>query len=91
MKLQVNFSNKFKNDLKRATKQGKNLDKLFLVINKLANLEKLEEKYKDHVLVGNMAGLRECHIEPDWLLIYYVNYNNSILILSRLGTHSDLF
>ena len=91
MKLQVKFSNRFKSDLKLAKKQNKNLDKLFLVIEKLANLEKLDDKYRDHSLVGEYKGLRECHIEPDWLLIYYVENNTLILVLSRLGSHSDLF
>ena len=91
MKLQVKFSNRFKSDLKLAKKQNKNLDKLFLVIEKLANLEKLDDKYRDHSLVGEYKGLRKCHIEPDWLLIYYVENNTLILVLSRLGSHSDLF
>lgn len=91
MKLQVKFSNRFKSDLKLAKKQNKNLDKLFLIIEKLANLEKLDDKYKDHSLIGEYKGLRECHIEPDWLLIYYVENNTLILVLSRLGSHSDLF
>lgn len=91
MKLQVKFSNRFKNDLKLAKKQNKNLDKLFLIIEKLANLEKLDDKYKDHSLIGKYKGLRECHIEPDWLLIYYVENNTLTLVLSRLGSHSDLF
>ena len=91
MKLQVKFSNRFKSDLKLAKKQNKDLDKLFLIIEKLANLEKLDDKYKDHSLIGEYKGLRECHIEPDWLLIYYVENNTLILVLSRLGSHSDLF
>ncbi len=91
MKLQVKFSNRFKSDLKLAKKQNKNLDKLFLVIEKLANLEKSDDKYKDHSLVGEYKGLRKCHIEPDWLLIYYVENNTLTLVLSRLGSHSDLF
>ena len=85
MKLQVKFSNRFKSDLKLAKKQNKNLDKLFLVIEKLANLEKLDDKYRDHSLVGEYKGLRECHIEPDWLLIYYVENNTLTLVLSRLA------
>ena len=91
MKLQVKFSNRFKSDLKLAKKQNKNLDKLFLVIEKLANLEKLDDKYRDLSLVGEYKGLRKCHIEPDWLLIYYVGNNTLTLVLSRLGSHSDLF
>ena len=91
MKLQVKFSTRFKSDLKLAKKQNKNLDKLFLIIEKLANLEKLDDKYKDHSLIGEYKGLRECHIEPDWLLIYYVENNTLTLVLSRLDSHSDLF
>ena len=91
MKLQVKFSNRFKNDLKLAKKQNKNIDKLFFIIEKLANLEKLDDKYRDHSLVGEYNGFRECHIEPDWLLIYYVENNTLTLVLARLGSHSDLF
>ena len=91
MKLQVKFSNKFKNDLKLAKKQNKNIDKLFIVIEKLANQEKLDDKYRDHSLIGEYKGLRECHIEPDWLLIYYIENNTLTLVLARIGSHSDLF
>ena len=91
MKLQVKFSNKSKNDLKLAKKQNKNIDKLFIVIEKLANQEKLDDKYRDHPLIGEYKGLRECHIEPDWLLIYYIENNTLTLVLARLGSHSDLF
>ena len=91
MKLQVKFSNKFKNDLKLAKKQNKNIDKLFIVIEKLANQEKLDDKYRDHPLIGEYKGLRECHIEPYWLLIYYIENNTLTLVLARLGSHSDLF
>ena len=91
MKLQVKFSNKFKNDLKLAKKQNKNIDKLFIVIEKLANQVKLDDKYRDHSLIGEYKGLRECHIEPDWLLIYYIENNTLTLVLARLGSHSDLF
>ena len=58
---------------------------------KIVNRKKLEEKYHDHALVGNYAGFRECHILPDWLLIYAVNNSELILTASRTGTHSDLF
>ena len=61
------------------------------MIEKLANLEKLDEKYKDHSLLGEYKGFRECHLEPDWLLIYYVDNNALVLVLSRIGSHSDLF
>lgn len=91
MKLQVKFSSRFKNDIKLAKKQNKDRDKLFYVIEKLANLEKLDEKYRDHPLVGKYQGLRECHIEPNWLLIYYIENKTITLVLVRSGSHSDLF
>ncbi len=77
--------------LKLAKKQHKNLDKLFSVINTLANGETLNAKYKDHDLMGNYKGTRECHIEPDWLLVYEIKDDVLVLMLYRLGTHSELF
>lgn len=91
MKCSIQFTNQFKKDLKLAKKQGKDLDKLFEVINILANGEKLDTKFKDHDLSGSYKGTRECHIEPDWLLIYEIVNNTLILMLYRLGTHSELF
>lgn len=91
MKCSIQFTNQFKKDLKLAKKQGKDLDKLFEVINILANGEKLDTKFKDHDLSGSYKRTRECHIEPDWLLIYEIVNNTLILMLYRLGTHSELF
>lgn len=91
MMCSIQFTNQFKKDLKLAKKQGKDLDKLFEVINILANGEKLDTKFKDHDLSGSYKGTRECHIEPDWLLIYEIDSNTLILMLYRLGTHSELF
>ncbi len=91
MMCSIQFTNQFKKDLKLAKKQGKDLDKLFEVINILANGEKLDTKFKDHDLSGSYKGTRECHIEPDWLLIYEIDNNALILMLYRLGTHSELF
>lgn len=81
--------NIFKKDLKRVEKRGKNLDKLKTVLVKLLNEEELEPKYKDHQLIGNYVNTRECHIEPDWLLIYRIE--DDCLYLIRTGSHSDLF
>lgn len=67
------------------------MNKLFTVVEKLANDEILEENYREHKLTGNYTGCRECHIEPDWLLIYEKVDDNLILILNRTGSHSDLF
>lgn len=89
--LDIVSSNQFKRDLKTILKRHWNTDLLDEVVTKLANEEVLEEKYRDHSLTGNFAGFRECHIQPDWLLIYRIDGDNLILFLSRTGSHSDLF
>lgn len=91
MMYEIKFTNQFKKDLKLAKKQGKNIDKLFYVIEKLANGETLEIKYRDHDLTGNYKGCHECHIEPDWLLVYEIINNKLVLMLYRVGSHSELF
>ena len=78
-------------DLKLAVKRGKKLELLSVVIKTLAAGKKLAPKYKDHILNGNFADVHECHIQPDWLLIYKIEKNVLVLTLSRTGTHSDLF
>lgn len=70
IKYEVRFTKQFKKDLKLAKKQGKDTEKLFEVIEKLASDEVLDVQYKDHDLTGNYKGCRECHVEPDWLLVY---------------------
>ena len=87
MRYEVKFTTQFKKDLKLAKKQNKNTDKLFAVIEKLAN----GEQYRDHDLTGNYKGCRECHIEPDWLLVYEIIDDVLVLMLYRLGSHSELF
>lgn len=82
---------KFQKDLKRIEKRGYNISLLTEVIKKLANGEQLPEKNKDHSLLGEYSGCRECHIAPDWLLIYEIANDELILYLTRTGTHSDLF
>jgi mRNA interferase YafQ len=89
--LEVVLSNRFRRDLKMAKKRGYNLDLLDEVVNTLANGVKLSEKYRDHELSGGFAGFRECHIQPDWLLVYRVEMDVLQLFLFRTGTHSDLF
>ena len=91
MKYEIRFTAQFKKDWKRAKKQGKNMEKLLAVIEQLANGEPLEEKYRDHDLSGNYKGCRECHVEPDWLLIYEINHGVLVLRLYRVGSHSELF
>jgi len=87
----VKPTTRFSKDLKRIEKRGYKIDLLTSVIKKLATGEDLDAKYKDHPLKGNFEGCRECHITPDWLLIYEVVGNELILYLTRTGTHSDLF
>ena len=84
-------SNKFKKDLDIAYKRGFALNLLNTVVTTLANGEKLDPKYKDHPLIGDYADFRECHIKPDWLLIYRIDDEELELYLFRTGTHSDLF
>ena len=93
MRYEIRFTNQFKKDIKLAKKQGKSIEKLFEVVDILANGEALAPKYRDHDLSGDYAGCRECHIEPDWLLIYSKEEDGSIKILTliRTGSHSDLF
>lgn len=89
--IDIVLSNQFKKDLKLAVKRNYNLGLLSEIVNKLANLEPLPEKNHDHSLSGNYIGFRECHIQPDWLLVYRIDDKELFLFLSRTGTHSDLF
>lgn len=89
MKYTVKPTSKFQKDLKKAHKRGYDISLLTGVIKKLANDERLPEKNKDHALSGKYVGLRECHITPDWLLVYEIGNESIILYLTRTGTHSD--
>ncbi len=91
MKYEISVTTQFKKDLKLARKQGKNEERLWEIVEKLANGETLDQKYKDHNLTGRYEGYRECHIYPDWLLVYKQQDEVLILMLYRLGSHSDLF
>ena len=91
MKYIIKPSTRFKKDLKRLEKRGYNLTLLTEVIKILANGNKLPEGNKDHQLIGNYANCRECHVAPDWLLIYEATDSDLILYLTRTGSHSDLF
>lgn len=91
MKYKIKFTARFKKDLKLVKKQGKDIDKLFDIVERIARDEILDEKYRDHSLSGNYKGARECHIEPDFLLIYEKIDDVLVLSLARVGSHSDLF
>jgi len=81
----------FRKDLKLMRRRGADISKLDYVIQKLLNEEQLAEKYQDHALKGDQRGNRECHIEPDWLLVYKVDKGNLILTALQTGSHSDIF
>ena len=91
MKYLVKPTSRFQKDLKLIQKRGYNTNKMNSVIKLLADGAELQPSYKDHPLKGNWDGCRECHIEPDWLLIYEYDNGSLILYLTRTGTHSDLF
>ena len=90
MKYSIVLSNRFKKDLKRLKKRQYNLTLLETAVDKLAAGEVLELKYHDHNLSGGLSGFRECHIAPDWLLVYRIEENDLILLLMRTGTHADI-
>ena len=88
---QVKFTSAFKKSYKRIKKRGLEMALLDEVIEKLRLGQTLEEKYRDHELKGNFVGFRECHIKPDWLLIYLIEDDILILTLADTGSHADLF
>ena len=89
--LKIRFTNRMKSDVKLMKKRGKNLSKLEDILDALSKFETLPEKYKDHALKGEWLGFRECHIEPDWLLIYNIEAEELILYATATGSHADLF
>ena len=93
MKYKVDYTSNFKKQYKKVKKQGKDLSKLVEVIEKLANGEELDSKYKNHSLINdkNYINCMECHIEPDWLLVYQIRDNELIMLLFAMGSHSELF
>ena len=92
-KYQIRYTTDFKKNYKKIKKQGKDIDKLKIVVSKLANGEELEDKYRNHLLVNSKyyKNCGECHIEPDWLLIYQYHHSELILLLVAMGSHSTLF
>ena len=85
------FTARMKRDARRMQKRGKDLDRLADVLDRLARCLPLEEKHRDHALGGGFADFRECHIEPDWLLLYRIDDDVLILTATATGTHADLF
>ena len=91
IKYEIQRTSQFKKDYKMAVKRGCDINKLQKVVMILASGETLPEEYRDHPLRGNYSGYRECHLEPDWLLVYQITENVLVLTLYRTRTHSDLF
>jgi mRNA interferase YafQ len=89
MALRIRQSTRFRRDIKRLRKQGADITKLETLVKSLVAQEELEEKHRDHPLTGNWHGYRDCHIQPDWLLIYRID--NDELQLTRTGSHAELF
>ena len=90
MKYQVRKTARFKKSLEKMMKRGKDKTKIIEVVRMLAMGEPLPPKYRDHALSGNLIGLRDCHIENDWVLLYYIQDDILVLSLADTGTHSDL-
>ena len=92
-KYKIRYSNAFKKSLKKVLRQGRDVDKLIYIVKKIANKEELEPKYHNHDLENSKyyKNCNECHIEPDWLLIYQYIENELILLLLDTGSHSNLF
>ena len=91
MALKLVPTSQFKRDYKRMKKRGLNMNELQVVLDKLCAEKPLDERHRDHALIGRYVGFRECHIRPDWLLVYAIDKDKLILVASRTGTHSDLF
>lgn len=89
--LEVVLSNRFKKDLKLAARRGMDLGELDSIVERLAAQLPLPDRNRDHALTGDYIGFRECHIRPDWLLVYRVDGEDLLLFLFRTGTHADLF
>jgi mRNA interferase YafQ len=91
MKYKLILTGSFKKGLKRAKKRGLDISLMQTVVDSLLEGKQLEDKYQDHALSGNWNGFRECHVQPDWLLIYLMEDDILTLTLIGTGTHSDLF
>ena len=90
MKYGIRKTSRYKRSLKKMLKRGKDIGKIADVVRRLANGETLPPQFRDHSLTGNLAGLRDCHVENDWVLLYYIEQDVLVLVLADTGTHSDL-
>ena len=90
MKYEIRKTSRFRKSLQKMLKRGKDIQKLSAVVRILAMGETLPPQYRDHALTGDLSGLRDCHVENDWVLLYKIHENILILTLADTGTHSDL-
>ncbi len=88
--LNVVTTSRYEKDRKRVRKRGKDMERLVAVVDQLRNRRRLAVRHRDHALTGEWQGWRDCHIEPDWLLIYRVDESAGQLVLGRTGTHADV-
>ena len=91
MKYKLKLTSLFKKDVKRMMKRGRDMKKLDEVVTMLQSGTPLSWEFRDHALSGDYSGFRECHIQSDWLLVYYIDEEQIVLVCSRTGTHSDIF
>ncbi|MBQ6924408.1 MAG: type II toxin-antitoxin system YafQ family toxin [Kiritimatiellae bacterium] len=91
MKYAVRRTARFRKELRKMLKRGADIGKLETVVALLAAGEALPPQYRDHALTGDMAGTRDCHVTPDWILLYRIEEDVLVLVLTRTGTHADLF
>jgi mRNA interferase YafQ len=91
MKYKLKLTSLFKKDVKRMKKRGRDMKKLDEVVTMLQSGTPLSWEFRDHALSGDYSGFRECHIQSDWLLVYYIDEEQIVLVCSRTGTHSDIF
>jgi mRNA interferase YafQ len=89
--LQAEYTRLFKKDFKRCEKRGLDMEEIQAVMSRLAADERLEPRFRDHILKGSYEGFGECHIRPDWLLVYLKQENRNAIVFVRTGTHADLF
>ena len=90
MKYAIRKTSRYRKSLKRMLRRGKDIGKIADVVRMLANGETLPAQFRDHALTGDLAGLRDCHVENDWVLLYYIEGKVLVLVLADTGTHSDL-
>ena len=87
----VNYTKRMRKDIQRVQRRGKDISKLFAVLDLLKTGESLPKIYRDHQLKGDLEDLRECHIESNWLLVYRINEKELVLLATATGTHADIF